>query len=63
VILVINPGASAAEEARSLVDSSDSSIVAVPSQEYLNHSQYGNSSEKAEEIKGFVRVHNRTDSR
>ena len=45
----------AVEEAKSLVDSSDRSIVGVFSQKHLNHSQYGIGSGKAEEIKEFVR--------
>jgi GTPase len=55
VILVTYPDAFVVEEARSLVDSSDRSIAGVFSQKYLNHSQYGIGSGKAEEIKEFVR--------
>jgi GTP-binding protein HflX len=55
VILVTYPDAFAVEEAKSLVDSSDRSIIEVFSQKYLNHSQYGIGSGKAEEIKEFVR--------
>jgi GTP-binding protein HflX len=55
VILVTYPDAFAVEEAKSLVDSSDRSIVGVFSQKYLNHSQYGIGAGKAEEIKKFVR--------
>lgn len=55
VILVTYPDAFAVEEARSLVDSSDRSIIEMFSQKYLNHSQYGIGSGKAEEIKEFVR--------
>ena len=55
VILVTYPDAFAVEEARSLVDSSDRSIIETFSQKYLNHSQYGIGSGKAEEIKEFVR--------
>jgi GTPase len=55
VILVTYPDAFALEEAKSLVDSSDRSAVGVFSQKYLNHSQYGIGSGKAEEIKEFVR--------
>ena len=63
VILITYPDAFVVEEARSLVDSSDRSIVRVFSQKYLNHSQYGIGSGKAEQIKEFVRVQSRTDSR
>ena len=55
VILVTYPDAFAEEEAKSLVDSSDRSIIEMFSQKYLNHSQYGIGSGKAEEIKEFVR--------
>ncbi len=55
VILVTYPDAFAVEEAKSLVDSSDCSIVGVFSQKYLNHSKYGIGSGKAEEIKEFVK--------
>ncbi len=55
VILVTYRHSFAVEEAKSLVDSSDRSIVRVFSQKYLNHSQYGIGSGKAEEIKEFVR--------
>lgn len=55
VILVTYPDAFAVEEAKSLVDSSARSIIEVFSQKYLNHSQYGIGSGKAEEIKEFVR--------
>jgi 50S ribosomal subunit-associated GTPase HflX len=55
VILVTYRDAFAVEEAKSLVDSSDRSIIERFSQKYLNHSQYGIGSGKAEEIKEFVR--------
>jgi GTP-binding protein HflX len=55
VVLVTYPHAFAIEEAKSLVDSSDRSIVGIFSQKYLNHSRYGIGSGKAEEIKEFVR--------
>jgi GTPase len=55
VILVTYPDAFAVEEAKSLVDSSDRSVVRVFSQKYLNHSKYGIGAGKAEEIKEFVR--------
>jgi GTP-binding protein HflX len=54
-VLVTYPHAFAVEEAKSLVDSSHRSIVGVFSQKYLNHSNYGIGSGKAEEIKEFVR--------
>src|SRR5919206_1185082 len=55
VVLVTYPHAFAVEEAKSLVDSSDRLIVGLFSQKYLNHSNYGIGSGKAEEIKEFVR--------
>jgi len=55
VILVTYPDAFAVEEAKSLVDSSDRSIIEMFSQKYLNHSKYGIGSGKAEEIKEFIR--------
>ena len=55
VILVTYPDAFEVAEAKSLVDSSDRSIIEIFSQKYLNHSQYGIGSGKAEEIKEFVR--------
>jgi GTP-binding protein HflX len=55
VILVTYPDAFAVEEAKSLVDSSDRSIIEIFSQKYLNHSKYGIGSGKAEEIKEFIR--------
>jgi GTPase len=57
-VLVTYPHTFAVEEAKSLVDSSDRLIVGVFSQKYLNHSQYGVGSGKAEEIKEFVRESN-----
>jgi GTP-binding protein HflX len=54
-VLVTYPHTFAVEEAKSLVDSSDRSIVGVFTQKYLNHSNYGIGSGKAEEIKEFVR--------
>jgi GTP-binding protein HflX len=54
LVLVTYPHAFAVEEAKSLVDSLDRSIVGVFSQKYLNHSHYGIGSGKAEEIKDFV---------
>jgi len=62
VILVTYPDEFSIQEAKSLVESSPSStaapqpqIVKVFTQKYLNHSQYGLGSGKAEEIKDFVR--------
>lgn len=43
------------EEAKSLVDSADGTIVGIFTQKYLNHSQYGIGSGKAEEIREFVK--------
>jgi len=62
VILVTYPDEFSIQEAKSLVESSPSStaapqpqIVKVFTQKYLNHSQYGLGSGKAEEIKDFVK--------
>ena len=55
VILVTYPDTFTLQEAKSLVDSSDRSIVAVFTQKYLNHSEYGIGSGKAEEIKELVK--------
>jgi GTP-binding protein HflX len=55
VILVTYPETFTIEEAKSLVDSSDRTIARVFTQKYLNHSQYGIGSGKAEEIKVFVK--------
>ena len=62
VILVTYPDDFSLQEAKSLVESSQSSTVApqpkivkVFTQKYLNHSQYGLGSGKAEEIKDFVK--------
>jgi GTPase len=62
VILVTYPDEFSIQEAKSLVESSQSSteapqpkIVKVYTQKYLNHSQYGLGSGKAEEIKDFVK--------
>ncbi len=43
------------DEAKSLVGSADRTPVGVFTQKYLNHSQYGIGSGKAEEIKDFVK--------
>jgi GTPase len=55
VVLVTYPDDFAQEEAKSLVDSADCHIVRVFTQKYLNRSQYGMGSGKAEEIKEFVK--------
>ena len=62
VILVTYPDDFSLQEAKSLVESSQSSteapqpkIIKVFTQKYLNHSQYGLGSGKAEEIKAFVK--------
>jgi GTP-binding protein HflX len=55
VVLVAYPDSFALEEAKSLVDSADRRSIAVFTQKYLNHSQYGVGSGKAEEIKEFVK--------
>lgn len=54
VILVTYPDTFTVQEAKSLVESSDRAITRVFTQKYLNHSQYGIGSGKAEEIKEFV---------
>jgi GTPase len=61
VILVTYPNSFSLEEAKSLVQSLSSvncQIVKVVTQKYLNHSQYGLGSGKAEEIKQFVKESN-----
>ena len=55
-ILVSYPDSFRLEEGKSLVESADCKIVKVFSQKYLNHSQYGIGSGKAEEIREFVKV-------
>lgn len=62
VVLVTYPDDFSIQEAKSLVESSSSSITAasckilkVVTQKYLNHSRYGLGSGKAEEIKAFVK--------
>jgi GTP-binding protein HflX len=56
VILVTYPDSFSVQEAKSLVESSSVNcrIVKVVTQKYLNHSEYGVGSGKAEEIKQFV---------
>jgi GTP-binding protein HflX len=56
VIVVTYPDTFRLEEAKSLVESlTDSQIVKVVTQKYLNHSEYGLGSGKAEEVKQFVK--------
>jgi GTP-binding protein HflX len=56
VIVVTYPDTFRLQEAKSLVDSlTDSQIVKVVTQKYLNHSEYGLGSGKAEEVKQFVK--------
>jgi GTP-binding protein HflX len=56
VILVTYPDSFRLEEAKSLIDAlTDSQIVKVVTQKYLNRSEYGLGSGKAEEIKQFVK--------
>ena len=55
VIVVTYPDNFRLQEAKSLIDSlTDSQIVKVVTQKYLNHSEYGVGSGKAEEIKQFA---------
>jgi GTP-binding protein HflX len=54
VVLVGYPDSFALEEAKSLVDSADRTSVAVFTQKYLNHAQYGMGAGKAEEVKEAV---------
>ena len=53
-VLVTYPDDFTQDEAKSLVDSVDRHVVRVFTQKYLNRSQYGMGSGKAEEIKTFV---------
>lgn len=53
--LVTYPDSFALEEAKSLVDSADRKTVGVFTQKYLNHSEYGMGSGKAQELKEFVK--------
>lgn len=55
VVLVTYPDDFTRDEAVSLVDSADRKIVQIFTQKYLNRSQYGMGSGKAEEIKEFLR--------
>ena len=55
VVLVTYPDDFTQDEAKSLVDSADRKIVRVFTQKYLNRSQYGMGSGKAEEISEFVK--------
>jgi GTP-binding protein HflX len=54
-ILITYPDPFTLEEAKDLINSADRQIVKVFTQKYLNHSQYGIGSGKAEEIKEFVK--------
>lgn len=54
VVLVTYPDGFTLEEAKSLVDSADRTSVAVLTQKYLNHAQYGMGAGKAEEVKEAV---------
>jgi GTPase len=59
VIVVTYPDSFRLQEAKSLVDSvTDYQIVKVVTQKYLNHSEYGLGSGKAEEVKEFVKEYN-----
>ena len=55
VIVVTYADTFTLQEAKSLVESSDRTIARVFTQKYLNHSQFGIGSGKAEEIKEFVK--------
>ncbi|HEX9677317.1 MAG TPA: GTPase HflX [Nitrososphaera sp.] len=55
VVLVTYPDSFTQDEAKSLVDSADRQSIKVFTQKYLNRSQYGMGSGKAEEIKEFVK--------
>jgi GTPase len=56
VLVVTYPDSFRLEEAKSLVESlTDCRIVKVVTQKYLNHSEYGLGSGKAEEVKQFVK--------
>ena len=57
VVLVTYPDDFRLQEGKSLVDSAtqDYQIVKIVTQKYLNHSEYGLGSGKAEEIKEFVK--------
>src|SRR5687767_7356192 len=55
VALVTYPDSFTLEEAKSLVESADRYVVGVFTQKYLNHSEYGVGSGKAQELKEFVK--------
>jgi GTP-binding protein HflX len=55
VALVTYPDSFALEEAKNLVESADRKTVRVFTQKYLNHSEYGIGSGKAQELKEFVK--------
>jgi GTP-binding protein HflX len=58
VALVTYPDTFTLEEAKSLVESADRNIVGVFTQKYMNHSEYGVGSGKAQELKEFVKESN-----
>jgi GTP-binding protein HflX len=58
VALVTYPDSFALEEAKSLVESADRKTVKIFTQKYLNHSEYGMGSGKAQELKEFVQESN-----
>jgi GTP-binding protein HflX len=58
VALVTYPDSFALEEAKSLVESADRKTVGVFTQKYLNHSEYGIGSGKAQELKELVKESN-----
>ena len=59
VIVVTYPDSFRLQEAKSLAESlTDCRIVKVVTQNYLNHSEYGIGSGKAEEVKQFVKEYN-----
>jgi GTP-binding protein HflX len=55
VVLVTYPDDFTQEEAKSLVESADRKVIKVFTQKYLNRSQYGMGSGKAQEIDQFVK--------
>jgi GTP-binding protein HflX len=55
VALVTYPDSFTLEEAKSLVESADRKTVRVFTQKYLNHSEYGIGSGKAQELKEFIK--------
>jgi GTP-binding protein HflX len=55
VALVTYPDSFALEEAKSLVESAERKTIGIFTQKYLNHSEYGMGSGKAQELKEFVK--------